>query len=364
MRRSAACRIVPVLLLGVAAGAAGSETCFTAFLDGVQAGSDSPAEGVARFRLDDAETRLSYRVDIQGLESAEVSAHIHSDAEAGAVLHTLPPGAIKTGTWTNADFPALSPARVNALRDGEFHVDVHTVGDPEGEIQGALLGAPCDEECFRASLDGGQAGTFSEGTGTGLFILDHTRTRLRFEVHYAGVGSPETDSHIHSETEVVVFPLPLGSPKVGDWNSTSVPALTPSRVEDLLDGLLYVNVHTDAHFGGEIRGQILARPCGRTGVLEDPGPALFLARNAPNPFTGATILRFTVVEGGHASLLVHDLAGRLVRVVFEGDVDPGLETRALWDGRDARGTRVPAGAYVYRLSTRSGSRSGKMLHLP
>ena len=46
------------------------------------------------------------------------------------------------------------------------------------------------------------------------------------------------------------------------WRATDPEALTPGLVDALLAGNLYVNVHTSAHPGGEIRGQIVRLICG------------------------------------------------------------------------------------------------------
>ena len=49
------------------------------------------------------------------------------------------------------------------------------------------------------------------------------------------------------------------------------------------------------------------------------------------------------------TLDARDLAGRVVRVLLDGDCLPSGRHRANWDGRTDRGLRVGAGVYFYRL---------------
>lgn len=74
---------------------------------------------------------------------------------------------------------------------------------------------------------------------------------------------------------------------------------------------------------------------------------------APNPFTGQTVFSFRLPDTGPARLVVHDLAGRTVRVLVDGERPAGPHA-VVWDGRDGQGRRQPAGVYVYRLTTRQG----------
>lgn len=74
----------------------------------------------------------------------------------------------------------------------------------------------------------------------------------------------------------------------------------------------------------------------------------------PNPF--ASSMTFSI-ESGEAvgyELMVFDAAGRLVRRLAEGTLGPGRRL-IRWDGRDAGGHDLPAGAY--RASIVTGSRS-------
>lgn len=82
--------------------------------------------------------------------------------------------------------------------------------------------------------------------------------------------------------------------------------------------------------------------------LERPGPALpsgiELAQNYPNPFNGTTVIRFALDRGAYARLQVHDLLGRTVGVLFEGECRPGVH-EVRWDGG-----ALASGPYWYRLT--------------
>ncbi len=90
-----------------------------------------------------------------------------------------------------------------------------------------------------------------------------------------------------------------------------------------------------------------------TAVLDDEDdagvPAAFtLAQNYPNPFNPSTKIGYFLPSAGYYSLIVYDLLGRKVRVLFSGDQPAGPGT-AYWDGVDAVGRPVASGIYFYRL---------------
>ena len=69
----------------------------------------------------------------------------------------------------------------------------------------------------------------------------------------------------------------------------------------------------------------------------------FVGPCAPNPFNPATVIPFGIAGSGPVRLLIHDLRGRVVRVlVDEVDPAPGLR-QAIWDGRDDHGHEVASG---------------------
>ena len=72
----------------------------------------------------------------------------------------------------------------------------------------------------------------------------------------------------------------------------------------------------------------------------------------PNPARGTLHAEFTLVRGGDTRLTLHDLQGRVIRVLALGRLEAGLH-ESTWDGRDDRGVRVPAGMLLLCLHTGS-----------
>ena len=112
---------------------------------------------------------------------------------------------------------------------------------------------------FQASLSSAQEVPVngSTATGSGQFVLNAAETNLAINVTFSGLSAAQTAAHIHGAAPPgvnagVVFGFPLGSPVIQNW------AIPAAHVLNLKAGLLYVNVHTTAFPGGEIRGQILA----------------------------------------------------------------------------------------------------------
>jgi hypothetical protein len=75
---------------------------------------------------------------------------------------------------------------------------------------------------------------------------------------------------------------------------------------------------------------------------------LRLYPNQPNPFNPMTTIRFDLPAAGQVRLAIYDLAGRLVRVLVEGEIPAGSH-EAVWDGRDSTGRSAPSGSYLARL---------------
>jgi hypothetical protein len=112
---------------------------------------------------------------------------------------------------------------------------------------------------FVASLTGSQETPPNNSTATGraTLLLSPDEKTARISLAFNGLSSGQTVAHIHGPAGPGVsapplFDLPLG--QVSDFPIT----LTSSQVQDLKNGLFYINVHSSNFTAGEIRGQFLS----------------------------------------------------------------------------------------------------------
>ncbi len=89
-----------------------------------------------------------------------------------------------------------------------------------------------------------------------------------------------------------------------------------------------------------------------------PGERFVLSPNYPDPFSGSTVLPYTLDVPGVVRLEVYDVLGRLVRTMDAGPAPTGSGVFT-WDGTDQAGRPVAAGTYLGRLvhETKGGRRS-------
>ena len=118
---------------------------------------------------------------------------------------------------------------------------------------------PAFAEKLKATLDGKSEvpANASAGTGTADIDYDAATKKLTWKLTYSGLSGPATAAHFHGPAEAgkdagvaVAIPNATSSPTEGSAT------LTDAQAADLLAGKYYVNVHTAANPGGEIRGQV------------------------------------------------------------------------------------------------------------
>jgi hypothetical protein len=83
----------------------------------------------------------------------------------------------------------------------------------------------------------------------------------------------------------------------------------------------------------------------------------------PNPSRAGTKVRFDLPQsGGHVSVRIYNMVGRLVRHLGDSDLPAGLN-EVEWDGCDATGDRVAAGVYFYRIEVDGAQQLRKVVVL-
>jgi len=85
---------------------------------------------------------------------------------------------------------------------------------------------------------------------------------------------------------------------------------------------------------------------------------LALAAPVPNPFAGSGAIRWAIPRATHVRLAVHDVAGRLVRVLEDGAFPAGAHVTH-WDGRDRDGHAAADGVYFLRLDAAGAGALGR-----
>ncbi|HPF69514.1 MAG TPA: FlgD immunoglobulin-like domain containing protein [Candidatus Krumholzibacteria bacterium] len=88
-------------------------------------------------------------------------------------------------------------------------------------------------------------------------------------------------------------------------------------------------------------------------------PVTFALDVRPNPFNPRAEIGFALDRPEAVRVTIHDLRGRLVRVVADGRLAAGPH-RLIWDGRDASGRAAGAGVYMVHLATARSVLSRKL----
>jgi CHRD domain len=124
----------------------------------------------------------------------------------------------------------------------------------------AVVPAQAETITFKTDLKGSEETppTDSAGKGTVNATYDTATKKLTWTIIYSGMTGPATMAHFHG-------PAPVGKAagvEVNIPNSDKSPiegsaTLTDAQSKDLMDGMLYVNIHTEKNKAGELRGQLV-----------------------------------------------------------------------------------------------------------
>jgi len=261
------------------------ESLYVATLTGSQEvpANRSAATGVASVIVNAARTSWHFRANTSLTPTA---AHIHSAIAGvnGGVLYSLgTAGMLMEGNQ------AITAADFTALDNTALYVNAHTAAFPGGEIRGQLLRA--GSELFVANLTGAQENppVTTSLTGNSSVALDYRSSNVRYALVTTATA---TAVHIHRAiggiNGAVVLPYAgTTSPLFG------MGVLPAGEVDALRIAQLYVNVHTAANPGGELRGQLIR-----------PGEQLFVAI-----MSGANEVPPVTTTAGGATQMVLNAAG-------------------------------------------------------
>jgi hypothetical protein len=217
------------------------------------------------FALDKSTRMVNFKVVAQGLSGAITSSHLHIGAAgtAGGVSLDLSPmimgnrieGSFMV-TWATASF-------LTDLAAGNIYINIHTAANPNGEIRGQLI-QNTGALVFDAMLDNAQTGgtTAPNAHGVAKLALSPMMDAITYNIATTGLSGAIASAHIHigvaGTAGGVAITLPAADANgmiSGTINAAN--GLTPALVNMMLEGELYINIHTAANPNGEARGQIM-----------------------------------------------------------------------------------------------------------
>lgn len=279
MRLSVSLTLAALLLALLPAAAQAADPALPAYggpLDGSQEAptpvvTAATGQGTAVVSADGS--TITYIVTYTGLSGPVTAAHIHTGAVGvpGGVILPLTPGpSPMVGTLTAANFTPSGAITtfaqaVAALQAGTTYFNLHTAANAAGEIRGQIV---AKGDAYLATLAGFQevGPVATSGTGNGLVVISTDASTITYLVTYSGLSGPVSAAHIHTGAVGVnggvILPLAAGpSPMTGTLTAAN---FTPSgsvtdfagAVAAIRAGTTYINLHTAANPGGEIRGQI------------------------------------------------------------------------------------------------------------
>lgn len=222
----------------------------------------STGSGAVRVLVDDATDSVYLTGNFSGLSAAAGAAHIHNDGPPGSngpVFRDLIFSNATSGTLHIA--APITQANIAQMMNGTTYVNIHNTPFPNGEIR-AQLTKLSQMRFLKATLQGSQEVPANASPGIGTVIVKYSMATRLLELvgDYQNTTSPVNASHIHwpaapGTNAAVLVPLINSSGTSGTLNGSQT--LTAAQEADLLNGLMYVNVHTVNNSSGEIRGQLI-----------------------------------------------------------------------------------------------------------
>ena len=101
----------------------------------------------------------------------------------------------------------------------------------------------------------------SEALGSATMTFDSTTNQLTWSMEYSEdeISGPPTAAHFHGPATSItnaVIQVDIGAVSGLDSPMTGSAVLTAEQAAYLLEGKMYINIHTELNPGGEIRGEV------------------------------------------------------------------------------------------------------------
>jgi hypothetical protein len=201
--------------------------------------------GTAQFFLQSDGATLTYKIDLTNVPNATaVSLHVGAAGDVAGVAHALTPVVKQMNGQV-----MLTADEQTELTADRLYLDVQTQANPGGEVRGQLT--PPSAVVYVANPTGMQEVSppvQSAYSAHASFVLSADGTGVVYHISTDATPSDITISSANSGlVGQVVYPIG------GNLDGT----LTITDAAPFQNGLLYLNIVTQAHPTGELRGQII-----------------------------------------------------------------------------------------------------------
>jgi hypothetical protein len=204
---------------------------------------------------------LAWRLSFSGLSGSADAAHVHvaPRGTAGPVAVPLcgPCSSRASGRAT------VDRAFLTALASGRTYVNVHTAANAAGEIRGQV-GTVAKVRTALSAAQEVPRPTGSVARARGLFTATITKTgptaTATWKLTFSRLTGAAAAAHIHVGARGKAGPVAVALCGPCRNGVTGRAVIRGSTLRALEAGRAYVNVHTAANPGGEVRGQIAAVP--------------------------------------------------------------------------------------------------------
>ena len=199
--------------------------------------------------------KIDYKVTANGLSGPITGAHLHYGGFGtnGGVAYPLTVnGNTLTGSLT------VPFSFVDSIYRGLIYMNIHTAANPGGEIRGQIF-YEGDGIGFDATLDGAQEVPVNASTAKGTMYANIRSTLDTLDYAVLVTGITPNNAHFHKGAVgvnggVIVALAPVGA-SFPNLYAGKVP-MTPALIDAFTKDSMYVNIHSAAFSGGEIRGQV------------------------------------------------------------------------------------------------------------
>ena len=192
---------------------------------------------------------MTIHANVAGLDTAS-NAHLHGafGGDGGGVLVGLTQDGNDPSHWF-AEGETMGASLADAIAAGATYVNVHSAANQAGEIRGQVI--PDGILFAYGPLDGAQVipPVATAASGTFAVTVDPSALTLTAHANTSGVDDA-TLAHLHNG---------YAGTDASHWLAEGV-TIDAAQLAAFESGRLYVNVHTPANQGGELRGQVAPPP--------------------------------------------------------------------------------------------------------